>query len=98
MSDLAVTLLEVKEYLRVGFDDDDTLIENLLQTADSYLVGSIGTNVDKTDNRAKLLVKIYVKDMYDNRGRESENPSANLRKMVSDLSMQLKIESHEVIE
>lgn len=63
-----LTLGEVKEYLRVDFEDDDALISSLMAVADDYLKASVGTGYDKESERAKILSLILISDLYDNRG------------------------------
>lgn len=90
---MIVTLDEVKSYL--GIDYSDAMIDNnlnrLIGTAESYIKGAVGENYPQ-DNRAKELALIVISDLYDNRGM-CENSSSNLRKIINDLSLQLRLES-----
>jgi len=87
----ALTLPEVKNYLRVDFNDDDNLIVSLITAADEYLKGSIGAAYDNTSERAKALLLIVISDLYDNRSL-SDKASGNVRKMIEDFSLQLRLE------
>lgn len=87
----ALTLIEVKNYLRVDFDDDNTLITSLMTVADDYMKASVGTLYDNTSERAKTLSLIVISDLYDNRGM-NEKVSGNVRKLVDDMSLQLRLE------
>lgn len=82
---------EVKNYIRVDFDDDDILIASLMDTADALLKGSIGTNYNNEDERAKMLSLLIISDLYDNRG-VNEKVSGNIRKIIEDMSLQMKLE------
>ena len=82
---------EAKEFLRVDFEDDDTLIDALLQTADEYLTGAIGAGYPADSERAKTLQRIIVQDLYDKRGL-TETVSARTRQLVSDFTLQLRME------
>ena len=86
-----VSLDEVKSYLRIDFDDDDTMLETLINTSDEYLKSAIHSQYDSTSERAKLLSLIVISDLYDNRG-VAEKVSGNVRKLVSDFALQLKLE------
>lgn len=86
-----LTREEAKDYLRVDFDDDDGLIDNLLLAADEYLTGAVGTNYDKNSERAKMLQRIVIQDLYDSRGM-SEIASSRTRQLVSDFALQLRLE------
>ncbi|MDD2217958.1 MAG: head-tail connector protein [Eubacteriales bacterium] len=89
----ALTLTDVKGYLRVDFGDDDVLIESLMTAADEYLKASVGAIYDNTSERAKTLSLIVISDLYDNRQLgASEKVSNNVRKLVDDFSLQLRLE------
>jgi uncharacterized phage protein (predicted DNA packaging) len=86
-----LTLQEVKDYLRVDFNEDDALISSLMTAADEYLKSSVGVEYDNTSERAKTLSLIVISDLYDNRGL-SDKASANVRRLVEDFSLQLRLE------
>lgn len=90
----ALTRDDVKKYLRVDFNDDDTLIDRLMIAADEFLKGSIGATYDNTGERAKTLSLIVISDLYDNRGLhdDSAKVSNNVRRLVEDFSLQLRLE------
>lgn len=85
-----LTLEEVKNYLRVDFNDDDTLIGSLMVAADEYLEASIGAGYNKESERAKTLSLIVISDLYDNR-QLGEKVSNNVRRLVDDFSLQLRL-------
>ena len=84
---------EVKQYLGIDYADDmvNANIERVIKTADAYLKGSIGKNYPIEDPRAKELALIIISDLYDNRGFQS-TISGNTRRLVDDLSLQLRLE------
>ena len=88
-----VTTEEVLAYLGIDYADDmvNKNVGRLITTADAYLRGSIGENYPIEDPRAKELALIIISDLYDNRGFTS-TVSANTRRLVDDLSLQLKLE------
>ena len=98
MSDIiqVVSAKEVREYLGIDYADDmvNNNIERTIKTADAYLKGSIGKNYPVTDPRAKELALIIISDLYDNRGVQS-TISGNTRKLVDDMSLQLRLELRE---
>lgn len=87
------TVDEVKAYLGIDYADDMVAknIERSIQTADAYLKGLIGTNYKADDPRAKELALIFIADLYDNRGM-IEKVSGNVRRLVDDFSLQLRLE------
>lgn len=88
-----VSVDEVLAYLGIDYSDDmvNNNIERAIKTADAYLKGSIGENYPVTDPRSKELALIIISDLYDNRGLSS-TVSGNTRKLVDDLSLQLRLE------
>lgn len=89
---MIVTLEEAKAYLRVDFNDDDNLINSLINTADEYLKAAISETYDSKSERAKMLALIVVGDLYDNR-EMSEKVSGNVRRLVQNFALQLRLES-----
>ena len=86
---------DIQKYL--GIDEVDTTVSNnlarCLLTADLYLQGSIGSDYPLDDPRAKELLLIVVAELYDNRGFTTGNGvSNNVRRIVDDLSLQLRLE------
>lgn len=88
-----VSITEVKDYIGIDYADEmvERNINRAIKTADAYLKGSIGKNYPTDDPRAKELALIIVSDLYDNRGLNS-TISGNTRKLVDDLSLQLRLE------
>ena len=88
-----LTLNEVKSYLRVDFNDEDTLIARLMGVADEYLVSALG-NYNRNSERADMLALIVVADLYENRELSSK-VSANTSKLVQSFMLQLQLESRD---
>lgn len=88
-----VSVDEVLAYLGIDYSDDmvKSNIERTIKTADAYLKGSIGEKYPVEDPKAKELALIIISDLYDNRGLNS-TVSGNTRKLVDDLSLQLRLE------
>jgi hypothetical protein len=88
-----VSVDEVLAYLGIDYSDDmvNKNIERTIKTADAYLKGSIGENYPVEDPKAKELALIIISDLYDNRGLNS-TISGNTRRLVDDLSLQLRLE------
>ena len=88
-----VSVDEVLAYLGIDYADDmvNTNISRAIKTADAYLKGSIGSDYPVEDPRSKELALLVVSDLYDNRGLSS-TVSGNTRRLVDDLSLQLRLE------
>lgn len=89
-----VSVEEALEYLGIDYADDMVIhnVERAINTSDAYLRGSIGDNYPVEDSRCKELALILVQDLYDNRGLATTSYSNNTRKLVDDLSLQLRLE------
>lgn len=87
------TVQEVLDYLGIDYADDmiNRNIRRLIKVADRHLQGSLGKDYPKTDPRVIELALIVIADLYDNRGL-TEKVSGNVRKLVSDFSLQLRLE------
>lgn len=87
-----VTVDDVLNYLGIDYADDMVTnnINRAIKTADAYLKGSIGNNYPLDDPRAKELALIIIADLYDN--RTMTTVSNNTRRLVDDLSLQLRLE------
>lgn len=87
------TIDEVLAYLGIDYADEMVTknIERSILVADAYLKGSIGTNYPNDDPRVKELALIFISDLYDNRGL-IEKVAGNVRRLVDDMSLQLRLE------
>lgn len=97
MSDIktVLTIDEVLDYLGIDYADDkvNRNITRAIATADKIIQGSVGVNYPIEDARAKELALIIVSDLYDVRGMTTrDNISNNVRRLVEDMSLQLKLE------
>lgn len=60
-------LTELKQYLKIDFDDDDKLLEMLMGAARKYILGAVGYQPDEADERVKVLISALVSDWYEHR-------------------------------
>lgn len=72
-----LTLEEAKNYLRIDYEEDDSLLEILISSATSYLERAIDNFNEKIEdinflNSSKILACVLVQEWYDNR-EQSEN-------------------------
>lgn len=68
-------LQEVKDFLRIDYEEDDILIQSLIDSCYSYIDNCTGENYKTNPKKrvlADLLVKRMVKDIYDNRSTLEE--------------------------
>lgn len=88
-------LEDVKNYLRIDSEDDDTYLGELLEVSLIYIYSMVGEDY-KTDEKAVklaiLLQKKLISDMYENRGTEIPN---NTKKDIIVTSILDKLSLYE---
>ena len=62
-----LTVEEIKNNLRIDYDEDDTYLEMLLGAAQLYILGSIEVTVLPDDPKTNTLVFMLVSLWYENR-------------------------------
>ena len=78
-------LTEVKNYLRVDYDEDDELITLLMEVATEYVTNGFGT-FNNVKASHKILYLKAIKTLYDNRGdsKDKISLSVKLQQMLGD--------------
>lgn len=86
-----MTLAEMKSYLKVDFDDDDTFITLLMDVAREYIVDAIG-ECNEEIARVKLFMRVIVAELYEKRSMTFDMNSTNekvqyvIRSIINQLS------------
>lgn len=67
-----MTLDQVKKYLRVTYDDDDSYLEELIRVAEGYLEDGITDYKEKLKNqlfteKAQMVQYAIIQNLYDER-------------------------------
>lgn len=88
-----ITVDDLKNYLGIDYADEmvEKNLERSIRAADSYLKGAIGKDYPVDDLKSEELALIVAADLYDNRDL-STKVSNNVRNLVNDFSMQLRLE------
>lgn len=90
-----ITLDECKIYLRIDTDEEDSLIENFIEVAESYLIDGVTdyqknySADEKYQQKADLLKKIIVGELYNNRDSRNDTRT-NFSFTVQSMMNQLK--------
>lgn len=90
-----MTLEDVKNYLRIDSEDDDTYLSELLEVSLIYIDSMVGEDYktnEKAVKLATLLQKKLISDMYENRGTEIPN---NTKKDIIVTSILDKLSLYE---
>lgn len=87
-----MTLEEVKNYLRVTYDDDDGYLTNLMQVAEDYLVAGVTDYLIKKEKehfraRAEIVKLVIIQNLYDERYMMGQPLEMNyiIRSMITQL-------------
>lgn len=91
---MAVTVADLKKYLRIDYADEDDLLENFLSTAESYLSNAITDYAEhyaadeKFQTQVDFLKMVIVSEQYNN--RDGRNDPRNdfsfvIRSMINQL-------------
>lgn len=90
-----MTLQEVKEYLKIDYEDEDLLLNNLIIVADDYILSATG-KAHKKSPKADLIRKLLIHEWYKDRSLIEDKDAGKVRYIVSSIMLQLKFEN-EVI-
>lgn len=89
-----ITVAELAEYL--GIDIVDTQVTSnltrVINSADAWLRSGVDPEYINDDPKSKELALIVAADFYDNRSL-STSVSSTVRKLVRDLTLQMKAEA-----
>lgn len=77
---MAITLEQVKNYLRIDADHEDSLLLQFIAAADSYLVAAVDGYSDKLSDsafeaKADMVLLALVAEMYTNRDASNDRRS-----------------------
>lgn len=86
-------LQEVKDYLKITWDDEDATLTSIIQRGQAYLNDLTGTELDFSDGQAKSLLLDYCRYMYNN---ASEYFESNFQNEI--LRLQLKVAADELAQ
>lgn len=92
-----MTLEDVKSYLHVDYEDDDTYLNELIEVSQIYIDSMVGEDyktVEKAVKLANILQKKLIHDMYENRGIEVALKS---KKDIIVTSIFDKLSTYEVV-
>lgn len=94
---MILDLQEVKEWLRIDYDEDNSQIQLLIDTAETYLKDSIDNFDTKlandTDgsfkNKAKLVMLVLITNWYDSRDFTELDVDEKVRYTITSLMKQM---------
>lgn len=86
-------LSEIKNYLRIDFDDDDSLINTIILAGKEYIKNAIGY-IDMGQASFKVLLYTICADLY---GRRSYliDKAIHTNKIINSLILQLQLSKED---
>lgn len=88
-------LEQIKQFLRVDFDDDDSYIILLIDVAKEYIIDAVG-KYDETSARYKLLLLNIVSTLYENREYTIDKTNEKVAYTLKSIILQLQLEGDTV--
>jgi uncharacterized phage protein (predicted DNA packaging) len=87
---MILSLEEVKEWLRVDHDEDDTTLNHLILASEQYLKNATGKEFDTENKLAKLFCLTLITDWYENRQLTGEKIGEKVRFIIQSMLTQLQ--------
>ncbi|WP_133016916.1 head-tail connector protein [Clostridium cuniculi] len=86
-----IELKDAKNFLKVDYDDEDSIIEDLIISAEMYLKNATGKEFTNENKLAVLYCKVLITDWYNNRElMHQKNESDKVRYTLQSILLQLK--------
>ena len=82
-------LTEIKDYLRIDFDDDDTLLNTIILAGKEYIINAIGY-VDMSKATFRVLLYTICADLYERRSYLIDK-AIQTNKIINSLILQLQL-------
>lgn len=88
-----LSLKEVKNYLRIDYNEDNELLQSLMVAANTYLKSAIDKYDKKKESeyykdRIKILNCSLIQEWYDNReSYETKSLSYTIRSLITQIQM-----------
>lgn len=82
-------LTEIKDYLRIDFDDDDTLLNTIILAGKEYIINAIGY-VDMSKATFRVLLYTICADLYERRSYLIDK-AIQTNKIINGLILQLQL-------
>lgn len=75
---MALSVADIKLYLRIDTDVEDAMLQRLLEQADAYLAGAVDDfalrcKAESFDKQADIVRAAIVAEMYNNRDQEEKH-------------------------
>ncbi|WP_278682750.1 head-tail connector protein [Paraclostridium bifermentans] len=89
-----MTLEEVKSFIHVDFNDDDTKIEIMKDAAIEYIKDALGSYNEKRAKQ-KLLLGTLVEDMYNKESFTVNDKNESVKYIIKSIILQEQLEGDD---
>ncbi len=87
---------EIKNFLRIDFDDDDQMLEMLKEASIETIKGMTGFDMKKSDSvKADIVCLALIHEMYKDRALTTEAAGHKIRPIYEGILIQLSYEGKE---
>lgn len=81
----------IKQFLKVDFDDDDSIISLTADAAEQYITAAVGScNYD--DARVRILALVIITELYEKRSYSVEKAGVKAQYTIRSIIAQLQAE------
>ena len=89
---------ELKKYLRIDWDDEDTFLTSLLDLSKDYIEKATGKTFDENNPKHKLAAYLFCSHQYENRNPVVSTNTKTLEYSLQSLLFQIEWEAEEGID
>ena len=88
---MIVTLEEAKAWIKCDYEDEDSEIQLLVDSAEAYLQNATGKVFDNTNALARLYCRVLITDWFENRELMADSKTSDkVRFTLQSIMLQLQ--------
>lgn len=81
----------IKQFLKVDFDDDDSIISLTADAAEQYITAAVGS-CNYEDARVRILALVIITELYEKRSYSVEKAGVKAQYTIRSIIAQLQAE------
>ena len=88
---MILTLQEVKDFLKVDYEDEDPFLQDLIGASEQYLKNASEKVFDSTNKLARLYCKVLINEWFKDRSlMQEQKVTARVRFTLQSILLQLQ--------
>lgn len=84
---------DIKNYLRVDFNDDDVLINLMIDTGKRYITDAVG-KFDESNPRHNMILLAVVAHLYENRILQGQS-GGKITRIINSMLLQERLDCYD---